>query len=102
MRNILPIFGGPVFPPAQHAFGMMDAFVEAGGNLVDTANVYMGGRSEAIVGRWFTNRPRQITDRVVLTTKGRHSTHAGLNAAGLSRPGLHRLLEVAPENWTAG
>ncbi|WP_419710553.1 aldo/keto reductase [Pseudomonas sp. NFX224] len=82
----------------QDAFAIMDAYVEAGGNLIDTANVYMGGQSEAIVGRWFANRPRDITDTVVLASKGRFSTHAGVNAAGLSRPGLNRLLDESLRN----
>ena len=34
----------------------------------------------------------------MLTTKGRHSTHKGPNAAGLSRPGLHRLLDESLRN----
>jgi aryl-alcohol dehydrogenase-like predicted oxidoreductase len=89
-------FGGGT--SEQDAFAIMDAFVEAGGNLVDTANVYMGGRSEAIVGKWFASRPREITDRVVLASKGRHSTHEGPNAPGLSRPGLHRLLDESLRN----
>ena len=89
-------FGGET--SETDAFGIMDAYVEAGGNLIDTANVYMGGQSEAIVGKWFAARPSEMTDRVVLTTKGRHSTHAGPNAAGLSRRGLQRLLDESLAN----
>lgn len=89
-------FGGETTP--QDAFAIIDAYVEAGGNLIDTANVYMGGQSEAIVGQWFASRPAEITDRVVLASKGRHSTHKGPNAAGLSRPGLHRLLDESLRN----
>ena len=80
------------------AFAIMDAYVEAGGNLIDTANVYVGGQSEAIVGRWFAARPRDVTEHVVLATKGRHSTHKGPNAPGLSRPGLNRLLDESLRN----
>ncbi len=82
----------------EEAFAVMDAYVEAGGNLIDTANVYAGGQSEAIVGRWFAARPQELTERVVLATKGRHSTHKGPNAPGLSRPGLHRLLDESLRN----
>ena len=42
----------------EEAFAVMDAFVEAGGNFIDTANVYVGGVSEEIVGKWFADRPR--------------------------------------------
>jgi aryl-alcohol dehydrogenase-like predicted oxidoreductase len=89
-------FGGET--TEQDAFAIIDAYVEAGGNLIDTANVYMGGQSEAIVGRWFANRPGNVTERVVLASKGRHSTHKGPNAPGLSRPGLHRLLDESLRN----
>jgi aryl-alcohol dehydrogenase-like predicted oxidoreductase len=89
-------FGGET--SENDAFAIIDAYVEAGGNLIDTANVYMGGQSEAIVGRWFASRPNDVTDRILLTTKGRFSTHQGPNAAGLSRPGLHRLLNASLKN----
>ena len=46
-------------------------FIEAGGTMVDTADVYGGGRSEEIIGRWLAGRPADVTERVVLATKGR-------------------------------
>ena len=52
------------------AFAILDAFVESGGNLIDTADVYIGGVSEQVIGRWFAARPRDVTDRVVLASKG--------------------------------
>jgi aryl-alcohol dehydrogenase-like predicted oxidoreductase len=39
--------------PEEDAFEILEAFIEAGGNLVDTANVYVNGVSEEIIGRWF-------------------------------------------------
>ena len=57
--------------PEADAFAILDTFVEAGGNLVDTANVYVNGVSEQVIGRWFAARPRDVTDNVVLATKGR-------------------------------
>lgn len=65
-------FGGKT--TAQDAFAIIDAYVEAGGNLIDTANVSIGGHSEAIVGEWFASRPSEITDRIVRASKGRHSS----------------------------
>jgi aryl-alcohol dehydrogenase-like predicted oxidoreductase len=79
--------------PEAEAFAIIDAFVEAGGNLIDTSNVYVGGLVEEIIGRWFAARPRDVTDRVVLTTKGRFSTDPDVNAPGLSRRGLSRALD---------
>ena len=49
----------------------LDRFIDAGGTLVDTADVYGGGQSEEIIGRWFASRPTDVTERVVLATKGR-------------------------------
>ena len=34
------------------SFAQLDRFVSAGGTLIDTADVYAGGRSEQIIGRW--------------------------------------------------
>ena len=53
------------------AHRQLDRFLEAGGTLVDTADTYGVGRSEEIIGRWFASLPAEITDRVVLATKGR-------------------------------
>jgi aryl-alcohol dehydrogenase-like predicted oxidoreductase len=89
-------FGGET--SEQDAFAIMDAYVEAGGNFIDTANVYEEGKSEAIVGKWFISRPQEVTDRILIASKGRHSTHGGPNAAGLSRPGLNRLLNESLTN----
>ncbi|MGI3784868.1 MAG: aldo/keto reductase, partial [Janthinobacterium lividum] len=55
------------------SFEQLDTFLAAGGTLVDTANVYSGGASEEIIGRWFAARPADVTGRVVLATKGRFS-----------------------------
>src|ERR1022692_2656469 len=41
----------------QGAHEQLDRFAEAGGTLVDTADVYSGGMSEEIIGRWFAGRP---------------------------------------------
>ena len=63
--------------PEDDAFAILDTFVEAGGNLIDTADVYVGGVSEQIIGRWFAARPREVTDRVVLASKGRFGGSPG-------------------------
>lgn len=76
------------------AFEILDAYVEAGGNLIDTANVYVGGLSEEIIGRWWASRPKDITDKIVLATKGRFGG-PDVNAAGLSRRHLSRALEAS-------
>lgn len=74
---------------------VIDAFLDAGGNLIDTANVYNAGLSEEILGRWFAGRSADLTDRVVLATKGRFGTGPDLNDAGLSRRHLDRALTAS-------
>ncbi|GAB2889459.1 aldo/keto reductase [Streptomyces deserti] len=79
----------------DEAFVLLDAFVDAGGNLVDTSNVYGGGSSEEIIGRWFASRPTDVTDRVVLATKGRYGTGTDVNGLGSTRRQLRRSLDAS-------
>ena len=64
------------------SYQMLDRFVEAGGNFIDTADVYTEGVSEAILGRWLKHQPRQA---LVIATKVRFGTGSGPNDIGLSR-----------------
>lgn len=79
----------------DEAFAILDRFVESDGNLVDTANVYGAGASEELLGRWFTSRPTDVTDRVVLATKARFGTGPDVNEVGLSRRNLDRALTAS-------
>jgi aryl-alcohol dehydrogenase-like predicted oxidoreductase len=76
--HVAPLaFGGNVFgwtADEKTSFELLDAFVDAGGNLVDTANSYSrwvpghaGGESETIIGRWIARRGHH--DDVVIATK---------------------------------
>ena len=47
---------------------MLDRFVAAGGNFIDTADVYSRGASEEILGRWLAGKRR---DDLVIATKVR-------------------------------
>ncbi|WP_047865230.1 aldo/keto reductase [Rubrobacter aplysinae] len=62
--------------------GITDRFVEAGGNFVDTANVYSRGVSEEITGRAIENHDRED---IVLATKFRFPMGDGPNDSGASR-----------------
>jgi aryl-alcohol dehydrogenase-like predicted oxidoreductase len=77
----------------QAAHEQLDRFVEAGGTFVDTADVYGGGMSEEIIGRWFASRPAAITEPVVLATKGRFPLDDFPNGDGLSARHLTRALD---------
>jgi aryl-alcohol dehydrogenase-like predicted oxidoreductase len=77
------------------AFAILDRFIGAGGNLIDTANVYGGGESEKLLGRWFADRPADVTERVVLATKARFGTGPDFNDVGSSRRNLDRALTAS-------
>ena len=69
---------------------VMDAFMAAGGNFIDTADIYSrwhpgnpGGVSEEIIGRWLQQRGNRR--QVVLATKVRGRMWDGPNGEGLSR-----------------
>ena len=69
--------GGNVFgwtADEQVSFALLDAFVDAGGTMIDTADVYSawvpghkGGESETVIGRWLKRGGKR--DRVVIATK---------------------------------
>jgi len=64
-------------PDAEAVF---DAYVEAGGNLVDTADVYAGGRSEEMMGAMIADRG--LRDSMVVATKSGFSAGKGPHAGG--------------------
>ena len=66
--------------------GIVDRFLEAGGNFIDTADVYSNGVSEEITGRAL----KSVRDDVVLATKIRFPMGEGPNDVGLSRKHIMR------------
>jgi len=84
--------GGNVFgwtADRESSERILDAFVDAGGNFVDTADVYSawvpghtGGESERVIGGWLQRRGS--AKRPVIATKvAKHPTHRGLRPANL-------------------
>jgi aryl-alcohol dehydrogenase-like predicted oxidoreductase len=77
--SVAPLaLGGNVFgwtAGEQTSFGILDDFVDAGGNMVDSADVYSawvpgnkGGESETVIGNWLRRDPAK-RDKVVIATK---------------------------------
>jgi len=85
-------FGTETDEDGAHA--QLARFLDAGGNLVDTANVYSSGTSEEIIGRWLAANPGNRS-RIVLATKGRFPMADGVNDLGLSRRHLRLALEAS-------
>ncbi|KAK5663044.1 hypothetical protein OQA88_6460 [Cercophora sp. LCS_1] len=76
------------------SFKLLDAYFDAGGNFIDTANAYQYEQSETWIGEWMSQR--NIRDQVVLATKytsdfRSHEVGKGKhpNCAGNSRKSLH-------------
>jgi aryl-alcohol dehydrogenase-like predicted oxidoreductase len=68
---------------------IIDAFLDTGANLIDTANVYNAGQSEEVVGRAIRSKREQV----VLATKGWGAIGEGPNESGLGRKYLTRALD---------
>lgn len=75
----------------QTSFAIMDAFANAGGNFLDTANVYKLGTSEKIIGEYVHNHDR---DYFVLATKyALKDNMTNPNASGNNRKNMMRSVE---------
>ena len=96
--RISPIgLGGNVFgwtADETTSFQVLDAYLDGGGNLVDTADGYSywapgnsGGESETVIGAWLASRP--VRERVVLATK----VSTKPDRPGLSADNIRRALE---------
>ncbi len=79
--------------PDEVSESIFHAYVDAGGNFIDTADVYAKGRSEELTGGYI--RGRSLRDQLVLATK--FTFHGGEpgnpNAGGNGRKNMHRAIE---------
>ena len=83
------------------SFELMDDYAAAGGNFIDTADVYSAGVSEEIVGRWLKSRTAEAA-QMVIATKGRFPMGEGPNDIGLSRRHLGRALDSSLKRLGVG
>lgn len=86
-------FGTPRWGSADEVSeAIFNAYAEAGGNFIDTADVYAKGRSEELVGEYVAKR--HLRDQLVLATKFGFSAQPGNpHAGGNSRKNIYRALE---------
>ncbi|GJG88803.1 aldo/keto reductase [Gemmatimonadetes bacterium T265] len=86
-------FGAPRWgSPDDVSKAVFDAYVDAGGNFVDTADVYAKGRSEELLGGYVADRG--LRDQVVLATKfAFNAAPPNPNAGGNGRKNIRRALE---------
>jgi aryl-alcohol dehydrogenase-like predicted oxidoreductase len=91
--EVFPLaLGGNVFgwtANEKTSFAVLDAYAAAGGNFIDTADVYSawapgnsGGESETIIGRWLSTRGNR--ENIIVATKvGMHPKFSGLSPASI-------------------
>ncbi|MEB3359861.1 MAG: aldo/keto reductase [Synechococcales bacterium] len=94
-------FGGNVFGwtvDEVTSFDLLDAFVAAGGNFIDTADFYsrwvpgnQGGESEAIIGKWLKLRGNR--DQIIIATKV--GNDMGTGSKGLSKKHILQAVEAS-------
>src|SRR4051812_27752663 len=70
---------------------VFDAYVDAGGNFVDTADVYASGRSEELLGSFIA--ARGLRDSIVLATKAGFAAGTGPHAGGNGAKHVRSALE---------
>lgn len=95
------VLGGNVFgwtADREASFAILDSFLEAGFNAIDTADCYnrfapglVGGESETLLGDWMADRG--VRDRVIIITKG--GLDMGVGGEGLSRDYLSRACDAS-------
>lgn len=85
--------GGGWGADKESSFGMMEAFANAGGNFLDTANFYKEGASEKIIGEFVSSRDR---DQFVIATKySLYDNLTNVNASGNNRKNMMRSVEAS-------
>lgn len=93
-------FGGKIEESRAREF--MDAYVEIGGNFIDTARIYgdfvrhIQGGSEQVIGRWMEDR--RCREKIVLGTKGGHPNPDTMHTGRLSRKEILDDMQRSLEN----
>lgn len=83
------MFGGPC--DSTESVRIIDKAIDMGINFIDTADMYVQGQSEVVVGKALQGK----RDRVVLATKGRSKMGEGPNDAGASRLHMKQALDAS-------
>lgn len=85
-------FGTPRWGSSDEvSAAIFNAYVDDGGNFIDTADVYAGGGSEELIGRYVAER--NLRDQLVIATKFGFNGSGHPHAGGNGRKNIHRALE---------
>jgi len=85
-------FGAEADEATSHR--LLDDYAKAGGNFIDTADVYSTGVAETIVGKWLKGHPTEARQMVV-ASKARFPMGPGPNDIGISRRHLSEALDAS-------
>jgi aryl-alcohol dehydrogenase-like predicted oxidoreductase len=92
--------------PRDEAFMLLDAFVDAGGTFIDTAEIYSDwvpgekSRSEKLLGEWLSGRGNR--NQIVLATKGAHPRLQSMHVPRMSRMEIEHDLHASLQNLRTG
>ena len=79
----------------EETVALLDAFIEAGGNFIDTSDVYGGSDSERAIGAWLKAKGPAFRSRVVIATKYGRPTGDGPQDVGSSRAHILQAVEAS-------
>src|SRR5260370_11591448 len=85
------VFGWTAVEPGS--FAVLDAYAGGGGNFIDTADVYSGGESESMLGRWMSTRKNR--SHIFIATKLGSRMGSAPDMQGLSRREMIREVEAS-------
>jgi len=74
-------------------FNLLDIYTDAGGNFIDTARVYSGGKSEEAIGRWLDKTGKR--NNIVLSSKGCHPPIGNMSQSRLSEKDMEYDLNLS-------
>ena len=95
--NIFPIimgsdyFGGAI--SRETAFENMDLYIENGGNIIDTARLYVDGKSEEIIGEYL--KERKLKNKIVISTKAAHPPLGYMEISRLSKEEIEKDVDTS-------
>ena len=79
--------------PEETAFANMDLYIENGGNIIDTARLYVGGKSEEIIGKYL--KSRNLKNKLIISTKAAHPPVGHMEINRLSREEIEKDVDTS-------
>lgn len=84
-------FGGSI--REQTAFENMDLYIQNGGNVIDTARLYVNGKSEEIIGKYL--KERKLKNKIIISTKAAHPPVGHMEINRLSQSEIEKDVDAS-------